>query len=135
MNSFVKKFSAAAVIASTLVFSVSAFAQSGSRLCGWTATDPIGNTVGVFDEVRQKDASVKKQCDMAISDMKKAIDKDPNLSKLQWAKVHEDTCESVGGKFTSKTNPSADMCDYMEAKHGYKVMKMKDGSKTVYTKM
>lgn len=134
MKLFVNVLSAAAVVASTFVIS-SAFAQSGSRLCGWTANDPAGNTLGIFDEVRKKDASYKKQCDQAITEMKKHIDGDPKLSKLQWAKVNNDTCESVGGKFTSKTNPSNDMCDYMEAKHPYSVMKLKDGSRTVYTKM
>ena len=139
-KNMITKFSPVlALVVVTLLGPITAHAQSGSRLCGWTSkVENSGKTVqvlGMLYEARQKDASYNKQCDEAIDEMKKGIDKDPKLSKLSWQKVHKDTCESVGKDFVSKTNPNTDMCDYMEAKKAYNVIKdnMKDA--TTYTKL
>ena len=128
-----------ALLVTTLLGPIAAHAQSGSRLCGWTSkVEKDGKALqvlGMLYEARQKDASYDKQCDEAIDEMKKGIDKDPKLSTLSWQKVHKDTCESVGKDFASKTNSNTDMCDYMEAKKPYNVIKDNTKDTTSYTKL
>ena len=138
--------SLAAVIAAALLVPVGiatptpAFAQSGSRLCGWITEIPTkGMAIGLLYEARQKDSSYSKQCDEVVSEMQKTIEKDPTLSAMTWTKVYKATCESVGDKFIdSKDHKSNDMCDYMGSKEAYKVQKSTATDKTittVYTKV
>lgn len=133
--------SLAAVIAAALLVPVGiatptlAFAQSGSRLCGWITEIPTkGIAIGLLYEARQKDSSYSKQCDTAVSDMKSAIEKDPTLSAMTWTKVYKESCETVGDKFIdSKDHKSNDMCDYMGSKQPYKVQKSTAADKTITT--
>jgi hypothetical protein len=134
LTTLVRLTTSVALLASVMAAPSVAFAQSGSRLCGWTAMVPNGQVVGLLYEARDKDASYHKQCDEAISKMKSGIDKDPTLKQLQWTEVKRATCESVGKYFTSTAKPSADMCDYMGAKSGYKVVK-ESAANTTYTKL
>jgi len=122
------------LFASIFLGSVPAYAQSGSRLCGWTATNSNGDTIGLLYEAKTSESSYSKQCDEAISSGETTFKKDPNLSKLQWTKIHKEQCDTLGKQFTSTSHTMADMCDYMAEKHQYNVQRLKDGSKTVYTK-
>ncbi len=106
-----------------------AHAQSGSRLCGFIAVD-TPNKVGLLYEARTKDASYKKQCDEAISKMKQKIDTTPQLKAMKWQEVKRWTCEDVGNKGFTNQGESADMCEKMEAKVGYKVTKAGAASAT-----
>ncbi len=147
-TSIVQVSSAIALAAATLLASNAAFAQSGSRLCGWTADlttqvpDPADKTktvtkvvgkVGVLYEARTKDKSMNKQCDEAKSDMKKKIDADPTNSSLNWTEITKKTCEDVGKDFTSSSHTNVDMCDYMQAKEPFKVTKKPDQNTHVVT--
>ena len=133
-NTLVRLSTSVALLASVMAAPTVAFAQSGSRLCGWTAMVPNGQVIGLLYEARSADASYHKQCDDVIKQMKSAIDKDPTMSKLQWNEVKRATCESVGKYFTSTAKPSEDMCDSMEAKKGYKVVK-ESAANTTFTKL
>ncbi len=130
----VKFVSALSLLAAVLVVPGAAHAQKGSRLCGWTAQTPTGQVIGLLYEVRTADASDGKQCSEVISKFHEAITKDATLSKLNWTKANKSTCESVGNYFKSTSKPSDDMCDYMEAKKAYKVVK-ESAANTSYTKM
>ena len=125
---------AAAVLAGALsvVTAGPAMAQSGSRLCGWSAPTPTGY-VGILYEARQNDATYNMQCDGAISKIQAKIKKDPQLKSLTWTKHEKATCESVGGFFMSSNSPQ-DMCDKMEADHAYQVVKTNSSNSTTYTK-
>jgi hypothetical protein len=109
-----------------------AHAQSGSRLCGFISTDTAGK-VGLLYEARTKDASYKKQCDEAISRMKKKIETTAELKAKNWQEVKRWTCEDVGNKGFVNPGESADICEKMEAKVGYKVVK-KGPAAAEYTK-
>ncbi len=125
---------AAAVLAGALsvVTAGPAMAQSGSRLCGWSAPTPTGY-VGILYEARQKDSSYSKQCSEAISQINSTIQGDPQLKSLTWTKHEKATCEDVGGHFVSSDSPQ-DMCDKMEAKQAYQVVKTNSSNTTTYTK-
>ena len=147
--SFAGLTSAVALISAVLI-APTVSAQSGSRLCGWTATMPAGTVlsgktlpfggkIGLLYECRDGDASYHKQCDEAIDGFNKAIQSDPTMKGFVWTQVKRATCESVGGEFTSTANSSTDMCDSMEAKHAYSVIKpynsaSKTAAATSYTK-
>ena len=120
---------AAAILACTMG---QAHAQSGSRLCGFISTDTPGK-VGLLYEARTKDASYKKQCDEAIIKMKHKIDTTPDLKAKNWQEVKRWSCEDVGNKGFVNQGESADICDKMEAKVGYKVIK-KGPAAAEYTK-
>lgn len=109
-----------------------AMAQSGSRLCGWSAPTPTGY-IGILYEARQDDASYSQQCDEAVDEINSEIKSNPNLKSLTWTKHYKATCESVGEKFMSSNSPK-DMCDKMEAKKGYQVVKTTSTNSTTYTK-
>jgi hypothetical protein len=112
-----------------------AYAQSGSRLCGYSAPGASGSYIGLLYEARQKDASYGKQCDQAISKIWSKIQSDPQLKALTWTKHRKETCESVGSKFQSSNSPQ-DMCEKMEAKQPYLVKKIPSatGATTTYEK-
>jgi hypothetical protein len=112
-----------------------AYAQSGSRLCGYSAPGQSGSYIGLVYEARQKDASYSKQCDEAISKIWSKIQSDPQLKAMTWTKHSKATCESVGANFQSANSPQ-DMCDKMEAKQPYLVKKIPSatGVTTTYEK-
>jgi hypothetical protein len=112
-------------------------AQSGSRLCGWVAVEtPI--KIGLLYEARKKDASYKKQCSKVISQMNDAIKKDAQLSAMKWTKIDKKDCEHVGklglAYTDSKGQSKNDICEKMEAKKAYKVVKQGSAA-TTFTKM
>jgi hypothetical protein len=119
--------------AAALLPAVPALAQSGSRICGWTAATP-GGAIGILYEARQDDASYSRQCDDAVSKIKSKIDSDAKLNTLTWSKKYKETCESVGALFISGNNPGSDICDKMEAKAGYTVQLSKSAGTTTFTK-
>lgn len=102
-----------------------ALAQSGSRLCGYSAPAQAGSYIGLLYEARQDDLSYDDECDEAISKAWKKIQDDPQLKALTWTKHHKTTCEDVGVHFES-TNSDKDMCDNMKAHEGYLVKKAPD---------
>ena len=112
-----------------------AYAQSGSRLCGYSAPGQSGSYVGLLYEARQNDASYSKQCDEAVSKSWSKIQANPDLKAMTWTKHYKATCESVGSYFQS-TNSPQDMCEKMEAKQGYLVKKIPSatGATTTYEK-
>ncbi|MFN3314149.1 MAG: hypothetical protein ACK46Q_11875 [Hyphomonas sp.] len=126
---------AAAVISASLsvVTAGPAMAQSGSRLCGWSAPTPTGY-IGILYEARQKDASYTKQCNEAIDKINATIQGNPQLKALTWTKHNKATCESVGNSFMS-SNSQQDMCEKMTAKEPYQVVKTNATNTTTYTKM
>ena len=148
-NSFNRTCLSTITIAALLLAAPMAYAQSGSRLCGWTAdlppgavlgtsTLPAGGKMGILYEARDDDASYHKQCDDVISKVKSSIDGDADLKGFPWTKVKRATCESVGSAFVSTANPNVDMCQYMGAKKAYTVIKpynspSKTAASTTYT--
>lgn len=107
-----------------------AFAQSGSRLCGYSAYMPKG-VIGILFEARQDDASYSLQCDEAVKSAWSKIQANAQLKKLTWTKHYKETCESVGGMFVSSNSP-VDMCDKMEAGQGYQVTMSVPTNTTTY---
>jgi hypothetical protein len=116
----------------TVLPTAPAFAQSGSRLCGFTAPTPAG-TLGLLFEARQDDAAYSYICDQAVAKMQRTINTTPQLKSLTWTKHYKETCESVGGAFMSSNSPQ-DMCDKMEANQGYQVTKTNSSNSTAYVK-
>lgn len=110
-----------------------ALAQSGSRLCGYTAQTPTG-TIGFLYEARESSSTYTKECDTAIDKFWDAIKKDANLKQLNWYKKNKEVCQDVGPIFQSK-NSDKDMCNYMSAQESYKVIKDTATNKTTYTKL
>lgn len=109
-----------------------AFAQSGSRICGYTAKTPTG-ALGLVFEARQDDAGYSMICDKAVETVWKKIQSNPQLKQLTWTKQYKATCESVGGMFMSSNSPQ-DMCDKMEANESYQVTKSASTNSTTYAK-
>jgi len=126
---------AAAVLSASLsvVTAGPAMAQSGSRLCGYTAPTPTGY-IGILYEARQKDAAYTQACSQAISSINYKISRTSELKSLNWTKHEKATCESVGKYFMSSNSPQ-DMCDKMQAKLSYQVVKTNATNSTVYTKL
>lgn len=112
-----------------------AYAQSGSRLCGYSAPGQSGSYIGLLYEARQKDASYSQQCDEAISKIWSKIQSDPQLKALTWKKHTKAKCEEVGVNFQSSSSPQ-DMCEKMDAKQPYLVKKIPSatGATTTYEK-
>ncbi len=97
-----------------------AFAQSGSRLCGYSAPLPNEGRIGLLFEARQNDASYSRECSEAIDSIWNTIKADPQLKNFTWTRHEKEKCEDVSNHFAV-----ADMCDQMEAKAGYLVKKTK----------
>ena len=91
-----------------------AFAQSGSRLCGYSAPLPNEGRIGLLFEARQNDASYSRECSEAIDSIWNTIKADPQLKNFTWTRHEKEKCEDVSNHFAV-----ADMCDQMEAKAGY----------------
>jgi hypothetical protein len=131
------KTSMAAILTGVVLatsFATPAFAQKGSRLCGWWAATP-GGSIGLLYEARDKDASYSAQCNGVIDEIDKKIKANADLSKLTWNRVYKNTCESIGENFVSAGNPNNDMCDYMRAKTPYQVQQSKKDNTTTYTQL
>ena len=137
-NKFVMSAAALALASAVVTFTAGeANAQKGSRLCGYVAVaTPM--KIGLLYEARQKDASYKKQCSEVISKMGNEIKKDPTLSKMVWTKIDKKTCEDVGKMGLAYTNDKGvlqnDICEKMEAKKAYKVIKQGKVA-TTFTKL
>lgn len=105
----------------TLLPASPAFAQSNSKLCGYTAVTPTG-TIGLLYEGYTPNSSYMKQCDLAVARIWKKIQNDPQLSQLTWTKQYNKRCEEVGVNFvTAQTN--SDICDMMASKLYWQVTK------------
>lgn len=113
-----------------------AHAQSGSRLCGYTAPGPDGAYVGMLYEARQSRVDYSQVCEEATSQLKDKIDKHSDLRNLDWTRHIKETCESLGVKFQSNDSP-LDMCDKMEASVMYHVtlVPSPSGAATTYKKI
>lgn len=116
-----------------------AYAQPGSRLCGYetkSVKTQVGNNelkdfhVAIIYEVNRSDASYTDRCDKAISEIKKKLPKTMDVPMsgrtvtlvLEWHKVRKATCESVGDKLQGQGVPR-DICDKMKLNHAYKWVK------------
>lgn len=111
-----------------------ALAQSGSRICGYTAPNDEG-TIGLVWEGHMEDSDYGAQCNNAINTFALTIQKTPELKKLQWTKYDKVTCETVGAMFKSQTTPDVDMCGYTITGQNYQVQRTSKTNKTTYTKM
>ena len=150
-NRFNRNCLSTITLAALLLAAPMAYAQKGSRLCGWTAdlppgavlggkTLPAGGKMGLLQEAREKDASYKKRCSEVIKGVKAAIDANPELKAFPWTEVNKQSCEKIGADFLSDANKNVDMCDYMEAKQTFTVVKaynskQKTAASTNYTKL
>lgn len=135
-----KKFSigvflaAIALTAGTTVVPVTpAFAQSGSRICGYSTAKSPSGPLGFLTEVRQAETSYSLICDGVVKNAWDKIQRDPTLKNLTWVKHYKETCESVGTLFVSSNSPQ-DMCDMMQNNEDYMVQKNAD-NKTRYDRL
>jgi len=104
-------------------------AQSGSRLCGHVAVEtPI--KIGLLYEARDGDASYHYQCDQAIDTTWQKIQKNAQLKAMNWKVIKRFKCEEVGNMGFVNNGQSSDICENMEAKKGYKVLKQGSGNAT-----
>lgn len=97
-------------------------AQSGSRLCGYVAIE-TPTKIGLLYEARDDDASYHKQCEEAINKTMDSIKGNAQLKTMKWKKIERFKCEEVGNMGFVNPGQSPDICDAMQAKQGYKVMK------------
>ena len=97
-------------------------AQSGSRLCGYVAIE-TPTKIGLLYEARDDDASYHKQCEEAINKTMDSIKGNAQLKTMKWKKIERFKCEEVGNMGFVNPGQSPDICDTMQAKQGYKVMK------------
>ena len=97
-------------------------AQSGSRLCGYVAIE-TPTKIGLLYEARDDDASYHKQCEEAINKTMDSIKGNAQLKTMKWKKIERFKCEEVGNMGFVNPGQSPDICDNMESKQGYKVMK------------
>jgi hypothetical protein len=107
-------------------------AQSGSRLCGHVAVEtPM--KIGLLYEARDNDATYHKQCDEAIDKTWKKIQGNAQLKAMNWKQIKRFKCEEVGNMGFVNQGQSADICDNMENKQGYKITKQ-GAANAVYEK-
>jgi hypothetical protein len=99
-----------------------ALAQSGSRLCGHVAIE-TPTKIGLLYEARDDDASYHEQCAKAITETMDTINGNAQLKSMKWKTIERFNCEEVGNMGFINPGQSPDICDNMEAKQGYKVMK------------
>ena len=118
---------------STILPIAPVFAQSGSRICGYSAARSTSGRIGFVTEVRQQETSYSLICDGVVRDARDKIDRDPSLKKLTWVKHYKETCESVGILFQSSNSPQ-DMCDMMQNNEDYMVQKI-DKTLTIYDRL
>ncbi len=104
-------------------------AQSGSRLCGYVAIE-TPTKIGLLYEARDDDASYHKQCDEAINKTMDSIKGNAQLKTMKWKKIERFKCEEVGNMGFVNPGQSPDICDTMQAKQGYKVMKQGSANAT-----
>lgn len=126
-------------------------AQSGSRLCGFIADIPpsttlsgnmlsFGGKIALLYEYRINDESYRKQCKAATDAFKSSIAADATLKTLTWTEQKGVLCDRVGSEFTSETQPGTDICESMDLKNKYSVLKpynspRKTAKATVFTKL
>ena len=79
--------------------------------------------IGLLYEARDDDASYHKQCDEAIQETIYKINGNAQLKTMKWKTIERFTCEAVGNMGFINPGQNPDICDNMEAKQGYKVMK------------
>jgi hypothetical protein len=104
-------------------------AQSGSRLCGYVAIE-TPTKIGLLYEARDDDASYHKQCEEAINKTMDSIKGNAQLKTMKWKKIERFKCEEVGNMGFVNPGQSPDICDTMQAKQGYKVMKQGSANAT-----
>lgn len=107
-----------------------AFAQSGSRICGWTAATPTGAT-GLLYEIRVDASNSTETCSIVIDAFWSKIQSDSKLKALTWVKQNRAQCENAGSQFLSANSPQ-DMCNPMQAQTVYIVTKTTASNSTTY---
>jgi hypothetical protein len=123
-NRFNRNCLSTITLAALLLAAPIAYAESGTRLCGFSTDMPAGtvldgNTLkaggkmGIFYEVN-KDNAIREVCDKAINGIKAKIQADATLSSFQWKTHKRDECEWPGVDFVSDANTKTDMCEYMQ---------------------
>lgn len=110
-----------------------AFAQKGSKLCGYTAITPTG-AVGLLYEARQEDNSYTNQCDNAIKKIWTDIQNDPQLRQLTWTKQYKQVCEKASENFAT-VKSGGDLCDPMVAKIFYQITNTKSSDTTTFVQL
>ena len=107
-----------------------AFAQAGSRICGWTAVTPTGAN-GLLYEIRVDASNSTEMCRKVIEEFRSKIQSDSNLKALTWVKQYRVECETAGSQFLSANSPR-DMCDMMQIQTAYIVTKTTASNSTTY---
>ena len=107
-----------------------AFAQSGSRICGWTAVTPTGAN-GLLYEIRVDASNSTEMCRKVIEAFGSKIQSDSNLKALTWVKQNKVQCETAGSQFLSANSPQ-DMCNLMQIQTAYIVTKTTASNSTTY---
>lgn len=114
-------FGLAAVGGSVALPVTPAYAQSGSRICGYVATTSTG-MIGLLYEARTEDSDYDKQCSDANTSFGTKIQQDPQLKQLTWSRYVKVTCETAGQNFVTAT-VNSDICEQMLQREHYKVTK------------
>ncbi len=134
-----RTFLCATIVVAALC-STQAYAQSGSRLCGWTSISKDFK-IGLLYEARTSYSTYTRECNEVIDEMKKAIEGDKTLNAMSWDKISKQTCETVGTSFLEvkmkikgrkvmvvPSGVNKDICENMKARKPYKVTKSGDAS-------
>ena len=114
----------AAALTATTFSGNGAYAQSGSRLCGyWSGNNLV--KVGIFVEYGKKQKRIdKKICSKINKGTWDSIQKNPDLKSMTWNKVERRECEKVGDLFVPPRADN-DICDKMKRNKPYMVKKQK----------
>jgi hypothetical protein len=122
-------YSMLAILAASALAPGIAQAQKDSRLCGRVAIE-TPTKIGLLYEARKNDVSYDLDCDTAIHESEDKINGDAQLKTLKWKKIEHFKCEEVGNMGFINPGESPDICDNMQSKKGYKVMKNGNASAT-----
>ena len=104
-------------------------AQKGSRLCGFVAIE-TPTKIGLLYEARKDDVSYDLECQTAIHETRDKIKGNAQLKTMKWKKIEHFKCEEVGNMGFINPGQSPDICDNMQTKKGYKVMKQGNANAT-----
>ena len=130
----------APMLCAALALSASALAQSGKRICGqWGAIPNNGGYVGLLIEVPNDGSIVSNdECSAvksisATTIMARVGWSAAQVAAVTWTKQGTTACENVGKYFTSADHTKEDMCQYMQGRQEYTVIKSTAENKTTYT--
>jgi len=160
-NRFTRYGLPAITLTALLLAAPMAYAQKGSRLCGYYGDIPpngvlngntlkAGGKIGLLLELTDGAEVNEKVCNKTKKALDELLATNAEFKAFAWLKADylvnkkgkvtdQKTCEEVGAHFTSTAKTNADMCDYMENKKVFVVVKVynsmqKTAADTSYTK-